>query len=49
VATAREVFDIIRQGKVKVEVRHIYPLADAERVHRDLESRRTVGSIVMVP
>ncbi len=48
-ATSREVFDVIRQGKVKVEVRHIYPLADAERVHRDLESRRTVGSIVMIP
>jgi NADPH:quinone reductase len=48
-ATAREVFDVIREGKVKVEVRHTYPLADVERVHRDLEGRRTVGSIVMTP
>lgn len=48
-ATANEVFEIIRQGKVKVEVRHIYPLAEAERVHRDLEGRRTIGSIVMIP
>jgi NADPH2:quinone reductase len=48
-ASAREVFDVIRQGKVRVEVRHTYPLAEAERVHRDLEGRRTVGSIVMVP
>jgi NADPH2:quinone reductase len=48
-ATAREVFDAIRQGKVKVEVRHTYPLADAPKVHRDLEGRRTVGSIVMIP
>ena len=48
-ATARDVFDIIREGKVKVEVRHTYPLAEAERVHRDLEGRRTVGSIVMIP
>jgi NADPH:quinone reductase len=48
-ATAREVFDVIRDGKVKVEVRHTYPLAAAERVHRDLEGRRTVGSIVMIP
>jgi NADPH2:quinone reductase len=48
-ATAREVFDVIRQGKVKVEVRHTYPLADAPQVHRDLEGRRTVGSIVMIP
>jgi NADPH:quinone reductase len=48
-ATARDVFDVIRAGKVKVEIRHIYPLADAAQVHRDLEGRRTVGSIVMVP
>ena len=48
-ATVREVFDVIRGGQVKVEVRHTYPLADAERVHRDLEGRRTVGSIVMIP
>jgi NADPH2:quinone reductase len=48
-ATAREVFDVIREGKVKVEVRHVYPLADTQQVHRDLEGRRTVGSIVMVP
>jgi NADPH2:quinone reductase len=43
------VFDVIRQGKVKIEVRHTYPLAEAERVHRDLEGRRTAGSIVMIP
>ena len=48
-ATAGEVFEVIREGKVKVEVRHTYPLADAEQVHRDLEGRRTVGSIVMIP
>jgi NADPH2:quinone reductase len=48
-ATAQEVFDVIRSGKVKVEVRHTYPLAKAEQVHRDLEGRRTVGSIVMIP
>ena len=48
-ATARDVFEVIREGKVKVEIRHTYPLADAAQVHRDLEGRRTVGSIVMIP
>jgi NADPH:quinone reductase-like Zn-dependent oxidoreductase len=48
-ATAHEVFDVIRSGKVKVEIRHTYPLAEAVQVHRDLEGRKTVGSIVMVP
>jgi NADPH:quinone reductase len=48
-ATAWDVFEVIREGKVKVEIRHTYPLADAAQVHRDLEGRRTVGSIVMIP
>lgn len=48
-ATAKDVFEVIRSGKVKVEVRHTYPLSEAATVHRDLEGRRTVGSIVMLP
>ena len=36
-------FEVIREGKVKVEIRHTYPLAEAAQVHRDLEGRRTVG------
>jgi len=26
-----------------------YPLADAEQAHRDLQGRRTTGSIVLLP
>ncbi|MHC5537048.1 quinone oxidoreductase family protein, partial [Singulisphaera rosea] len=48
-ATAREVFEVLGDGRVKVEVRHSYPLSDVQQVHRDLEGRRTVGSIVMTP
>jgi NADPH2:quinone reductase len=48
-ATAREVFDVIREGKVTVEIRHKYPLSEAVQVHRDLQARRTVGSIVVLP
>jgi NADPH2:quinone reductase len=48
-ATARDVFEVIREGKVNVEIRHTYPLAEAVQVHRDLEGRKTVGSVVMVP
>jgi NADPH2:quinone reductase len=48
-ATASEMFEVIRNGTVKVEIRHAYPLAQAAQVHRDLESRRTIGSIVMIP
>ncbi|QEH38494.1 Quinone oxidoreductase 1 [Aquisphaera giovannonii] len=48
-ATAKDVFDAILAGTIKVEIRHRYGLADAAQVHRDLEGRKTVGSIVMTP
>jgi NADPH2:quinone reductase len=48
-ATAKDAFAVIRDGKVHVEIRHRYPLAEAAQVHRDLEGRKTIGSIVMVP
>ncbi len=48
-ATARDVFDVLRDGTVRVEIRHRYPLTEAAQVHRDLEGRRTVGPIVMTP
>jgi len=48
-ATAQELFDMVQAGKVKIEVRHTSALKDAQRVHRDLEERKTSGSIVMVP
>ena len=40
---------MVRSGKVKIEVRHTYPLKDAAQVHRDLEGRKTTGSVVMLP
>jgi len=48
-ATARDLFDVVLSGKVKVEVHRTYRLADAQQVHRDLEGRQTTGSVVMVP
>jgi NADPH:quinone reductase len=48
-ATAKDLFDVVLSGKVKIEINHTYALGDAEVVHRDLESRKTTGSIVMLP
>jgi NADPH2:quinone reductase len=48
-ATAHELFEIVRSGVVKIEIHQSYPLAEAVRVHRDLEGRRTVGSTVLLP
>lgn len=47
--TAQELFDVVRSGAVQIEISRRYPLADAEQVHRDLEARRTSGSVIMVP
>lgn len=45
-AHARDLFEVIQCGAVKVEVRRTYPLAEASRAHRDLEGRKTTGSSV---
>jgi len=46
VATAQDLFDVVAKGAVKVEVSHSYPLKDAAQAHRDLQNRKTTGSIV---
>ena len=46
---AGNVFRALRDGTLRVEVRHRYPLAAAADAHRDLEARRTTGAIVLFP
>jgi len=46
---ARELFDVVASGKVKVRVGREYPLANAADAHRDLEARRTTGSVLLIP
>ena len=49
VAAAKELFDMVLSGKVKVGPRQSYALKDAAQAHRDLEGRKTTGSTVLVP
>jgi NADPH2:quinone reductase len=44
-----QLFDAITTGTVRVTVSAHYPLKDAAQAHRDLEGRRTVGSVVLTP
>ena len=46
---ANDLFEVVKSGAVKIEVRQRYPLAEAERAHRDLEGRRTIGSSILLP
>ena len=48
-ANANELFDVVTKGIVKINVNHTYPLKDAAQAHRDLEARKTTGSIVLLP
>ena len=49
VAAAKELFDLVLSGKVKINPRQTYALKDAAQAHRDLEGRKTTGSTVLVP
>lgn len=48
-ANSKELFDIVKSGKVKIEINQRYALADAAQAHRDLEGRKTTGSTVFAP
>jgi NADPH2:quinone reductase len=48
-ASAKELFDVVKSGKVKIEINQEYALADAAQAHRDLEARKTTGSTVFMP
>jgi NADPH:quinone reductase len=42
-------FEVVKSGKVKIETTKRYKLADAQQAHRDLEARKTTGSVVLQP
>jgi len=48
-ARAKDVFDAIANGTLKLRAEHIYPLTDAGQAHRDLEGRKTTGKLLLIP
>jgi NADPH2:quinone reductase len=48
-SAARELFAAVKSKAVRVLIGQTYPLAEAAEAHRDLESRRTTGSTVLIP
>ena len=56
IATAQElqqragaVFGMIRDGKLKLRIEHVYPLSEVQRAHRELEGRKTAGKLLLLP
>ena len=48
-ASAGALFEVVRSGAVRIEIRQTYPLAEAAQAHRDLEGRKTTGSTILIP
>ena len=48
-AAARDLFAVVKKGAVKIAINQTYPLRDAAQAHRDLEGRKTTGSVILVP
>ena len=46
---ARDLFDVVGNGHVKIKVGQTFPLSDAEKAHQALENRQTTGSTVLLP
>jgi NADPH2:quinone reductase len=44
---ANDLFDVVRSGKMKIEVKQRFPLAEAAEAHRALEARKTTGSAIL--
>jgi NADPH2:quinone reductase len=49
VTAARELFSVVKSGKVKISINQTYPLREAAQAHMDLEARKTTGSTVLIP
>ena len=45
---AGDLMTLIRSGRLRVRISATYPLADAAQAHRDLESRKTTGKLVLI-
>lgn len=47
-AMAKDLFDVVLSGAVKIEVGQTFPLDEAAHAHREIEGRKTVGSTVLI-
>ena len=49
IGRAHEIWRWVREGALKVHVHKEYPLAEAAQAHRDIESRGTIGKLLLIP
>ena len=46
---AKELWEVLKQPSLRVEVHEIYPLSEIRRAHSDLEARKTTGKLLLDP
>jgi NADPH2:quinone reductase len=46
---ATELFSVIANGAVKIQIGQTYALADTKKAHDDLEASKTIGSTILLP
>jgi len=46
---ASDLFGMVESGKIKININQRYALKDVAQAHRDLESRKTTGSTILIP
>ena len=49
IAMAKDLFDVVASGAVKIPIHHRYALKDVAEAHRALEGRKTTGASVLLP
>ena len=42
-------FEKIKLGKIKIDIYKKYRLDDVAQAHKDLESRKIIGSAIIIP
>jgi NADPH2:quinone reductase len=47
--SGRDVLEMVKSGKVKIEINQRYALSDVVAAHRDLEQRKTTGTTILIP
>lgn len=47
--SAERCFELMRDGRLRLHIGQTFPLAQAAEAHRHLESRRSVGKLVLMP
>lgn len=48
-AASEDLFNVLKDGTVRISINQRYPLKEAAQAHRDLEARRTTGSTILEP